>query len=301
MNRSDTSSACCTGLRVALLALALIVRGPTEASAADTSPIGARSGAAVAAPEVSPGSVVRWPGRGIERCQLGDREWPPWADACWFPIDLLQEQGPLTLHRTRDGSRERLTVTVAGYPYPVQHLKVAPEMADPPPDQLDRIRREKDRAAAVWELGGPRRFELPLRPPLEPLPEARSFGSRRVFNGQPRDPHSGADLSAPKGTPVVAADRGRVVIAASHYFSGNSVFIDHGDDLVTVYFHLDRVDVREGEAVQRGQIIGTVGSTGRVTGPHLHFGARWHGARIDPTLLLGDPDTVQEIESANND
>lgn len=301
MDRRDRSSARCTGLRIAVLALAFVLRGLADGNAADSSPAGARAGASAAAPTVIPGSVVRWPGHGIESCWLGDLEWKPWADACWFPIDLLQEPGSLTLHRTRGGSSEQLTVTVAGYPYPVQHLKVAPEMAEPPPEQLDRIRRENDRTAAVWNLGGPRRFELPLRPPLEPLPEARSFGSRRVFNGQPRDPHSGADLSAPKGTPVVAADCGRVVIAGNHYFSGNSVFIDHGDDLVTVYFHLDRVDVREGEAVERGQIIGTVGSTGRVTGPHLHFGIRWHGARIDPTQLLGDPDTVQEIGFAESD
>lgn len=301
MGRWDRSSARRIGLHIVPLVLALAPASPMAGNPAAGSPTGARAGAAAAVTAVAPGSVVRWPGHGIESCRLGDREWPPWADACWFPIDLLQEPGPLTLHRTRRGSNERRTVTVAGYPYPVQHLKVAPEMADPPPDQLDRIRRENDRAAAVWELGGPRRFELPLRPPLEPLPDARSFGSRRVFNGQPRDPHSGVDLSAPKGTPVVAADRGRVVIAANHYFSGNSVFIDHGDDLVTVYFHLDQIEVREGENVERGQIIGTVGSTGRVTGPHLHLGARWHGARIDPTLLLGDPDAVQEIGSAESD
>jgi murein DD-endopeptidase MepM/ murein hydrolase activator NlpD len=86
-----------------------------------------------------------------------------------------------------------------------------------------------------------------------------------------------------------------VAIAADHYFSGKSVFIDHGDGLVTMYFHLDRIDVRAGESVERGQVIGTLGSTGRVTGPHLHFGVRWHGARVDPTVLLGDPTRVPEV------
>jgi Peptidase family M23 len=301
VGRRDGSSGRRNGLRIALLVLALVAGGVTDGNAADTSPTGARAGAAVAARAVSPGGVVRWSGHGIESCRLADLEWKPWADACWYPIDLLQEPGALTLRRTRRGASERFTVTVAGYPYPVQHLKVAPEMTNPPPEQLERIRRESERTSAVWWAGTPLAFQLPLRPPLEPLPEARSFGSRRVFNGEPRDPHGGVDLSAPKGTPVMAAERGRVVIAANHYFSGNSVFIDHGDDLVTVYFHLDRIDVIEGDAVERGQVIGTVGSTGRVTGPHLHFGARWHGARIDPTLLLGDPGRVPEIGPADSD
>lgn len=300
MGRWDRSSARRIGLHIALLALALAPESPMAGNPAAGSPTGAQAGATATATAVAPGSVVRWPGLGIERCRLGDLEWSPWADACWFPIDLLQEPGLLTLHRIRRGSSERRTVMVAGYPYPVQHLKVAPEMAEPPPDQLGRIRRESERARAVWLAGAPRAFTLPLQPPLEPLPEARSFGSRRVFNGRPRDPHSGVDLSAPKGTPVVAADRGRVALAATHYFSGKSVFIDHGDDLVTVYFHLDWIGVREGESVERGQVIGTVGSTGRVTGPHLHFGVRWHGARVDPTLLLGDPKRVPEIEPAES-
>jgi murein DD-endopeptidase MepM/ murein hydrolase activator NlpD len=246
---------------------------------------------------VAPGGVVRWPGHGIDRCRLDGHQWPPWEGACWFAVDLLQEAGPLEVERDRLGSSERLTITVADYPYAVQQLRVAPEMADPPADQTDRIRRETERVGAVWGLGGTPLFRLPLGPPLDPMPKARSFGSRRIFNGQPRDPHSGVDLSASPGTPVLAAERGRVAIANDHYFSGQSVFIDHGGDLVTMYFHLDRIDVRDGEAVERGQVIGTVGSTGRVTGPHLHFGVRWHGARVDPAVLLGDPARVPVIGS----
>lgn len=295
------SSARRLDLAFALLTVVLLPADPATSRAAEASPSRAASQAAAAVQSVSPGSVVRWPGDGIDRCRLGDIEWLPMAGACWFPIDLLQGPGPLELQRTRRGANERSTVEVTTYPYPVQHLEVAPEMTNPAPEQLERIRRELERVSAVWRSGAPRAFELPLRAPLEPLPEARSFGSRRVFNGEPRDPHSGVDLSAPEGTPVVAAERGRVVIAANHYFSGNSVFIDHGDDLVTVYFHLARIGVREGEAVERGQVIGTVGSTGRVTGPHLHFGVRWHGARIDPTRLLGDPGRVPEMVPAGTD
>jgi murein DD-endopeptidase MepM/ murein hydrolase activator NlpD len=213
--------------------------------------------------------------------------WRPLDGACWYPVDLLTEPGPLDLERVRNGRHESAKVEVGPYPYPVQRLQVAPEMTNPPPAEGDRIRRERQQVRAVWYLGSEPVFELPLSPPLDPLPEARSFGARRVFNGEPRSPHAGIDLSGSVGTPVRAAAAGTVVIAADHYFAGNSVFIDHGDDLVTMYFHLDQILVDEGDRVGTDTVIGTVGATGRVTGPHLHFGVRWHGARIDPTILLG--------------
>jgi hypothetical protein len=291
----DGSRARNIGLTAAIAAMALLLAGPTASAATEAPPVADRANAASSVTTVNPGGVVRWPGREIDRCRLGDLQWQPWGDACWFPVDLLQAPGPLELERVRRGETERTTVTVANYPYPVQRLTVAPEMANPPANQLARIRREGEEVGAVWEAGGPPAFSLPLRSPLDPLPEARSFGSRRFFNDQPRDPHSGIDLSAARGTPVAATERGRVAIAADHFFSGKSVFIDHGDGLVTMYFHLDRIDVRAGESVERGQVIGTLGSTGRVTGPHLHFGVRWHGARVDPTVLLGDPTRVPEV------
>lgn len=237
---------------------------------------------------VAPGGVVRWPGVDISTCAANGAAWRPLGEACWYPVDLLTEPGSIELVRVRDGERESLTVEVTPYPYPVQRLTVAPAMVDPPPEQAERIRREGRRVGSVWHLGGPPRFGLPLAAPLVPLPEARSFGALRVFNGEPRSPHGGVDLSAAIGTPVMAAAAGTVVIADSHYFSGNSVFIDHGDDLVTMYFHLDVITAAEGDLVRAGDVIGTVGSTGRVTGPHLHFGVRWHGARIDPMVLLAD-------------
>ena len=239
-----------------------------------------------------PGSVVRWPGEGLEECGMGSAAWLPMSNSCWYPIDLLVQQSTIQLHRTRHGERESLTITIGPYPYPEQRLTVAPEMANPPAEQLDRIRRENTRVSALWWSGAPPVFTLPLAPPIDPLPEFRSFGSRRVLNGEPKNPHSGVDLSAPKGTPVRAAAAGTVVLTGTHYFSGNSVFVDHGDDLVTMYFHLDRIDVGQGDPVDRGQTLGTVGSTGRATGPHLHFGIRWHGARIDPAILLMDPESI---------
>jgi murein DD-endopeptidase MepM/ murein hydrolase activator NlpD len=130
---------------------------------------------------------------------------------------------------------------------------------------------------------------------MEPMPEARSFGSRRVFNDQPRGEHSGIDLSAATGTPVLAVGDGTVVLAADHFFSGRSVFIDHGDGLVSMYFHLDTIGVDTGDEIARGERLGTVGATGRVTGPHLHFGLRWRGARIDPMELIRPLDRVPAV------
>ncbi len=213
-------------------------------------------------------------------------------NACWYPIDLLLHESTIQLDRTRRGIRESFTIRVGQYPYPEQRLTVAPEMAAPPPEQLDRIEREIALVSVLWWSGAPPMFTLPLAPPIDPLPEFRSFGSRRVLNGEPKNPHSGVDLSAPTGTPVRAAAAGTVVLTGTHYFSGNSVFVDHGDDLITMYFHLDHIDVKQGDTIDRGQTVGTVGSTGRATGPHLHFGVRWHGARIDPAVLLMDPESI---------
>jgi len=115
---------------------------------------------------------------------------------------------------------------------------------------------------------------------------ASSFGFRRIINGTPRAPHSGTDLSAPTGTEVVAANHGRVVLVGNFFFAGGSVVIDHGGGLFTMYFHLSEFKVEEGATVKSGELIALSGSSGRVTGPHLHWGARLANARIDPLELL---------------
>ncbi|MGD8895405.1 MAG: M23 family metallopeptidase [Acidobacteriota bacterium] len=240
--------------------------------------------------QVSPGSIVRWPGEDIESCAMGKRTWAPLEGACFYAIDLLRgEGGALELARRRGGQRESLSVRIGAYPYPVQELTLPKEQVDLSPEDLARVRRENADIAGLWGRTGARRFTLPLHPPLNPLSEGGRFGSRRIINGQPRSPHSGADYSAAAGEPVLAAGDGVVALVGDHFFAGQSVFVDHGDGLISMYFHLSRVDVKEGENVSRGQRLGAVGSTGRATGPHLHFGVRWHRARVDPALLLGDP------------
>jgi len=125
-------------------------------------------------------------------------------------------------------------------------------------------------------------------PFVRPVPDAANsaFGTRSVFNGEPRSPHSGADFSSQPGTPVKSPNAGRVVLAGDLYFTGNTVVIDHGAGLLSLFAHLRAITVRESDSVTAGTVIGEVGATGRVTGPHLHWTVRLNGARVDPMSLL---------------
>jgi murein DD-endopeptidase MepM/ murein hydrolase activator NlpD len=239
---------------------------------------------------VTPGGIVRWTAPGIERCRLEDREYPPRRDggtvACFLPVDLLAT-GTLRATREVEGRTEELALRVAPYPYDVQRLTIEDKRrVDPEPEDLARIERENARVTPLWQREGPPHTALPLGSPLEKPPSAGRFGAKRILNGQPRSPHAGADYAAPQGTPVLAAADGEVLLAEEHFFSGNAIYLDHGDGLITMYFHLHEIFAKPGQRVTRGAVIGTVGATGRVTGAHLHFAVRWHGARVDPALLL---------------
>jgi len=151
------------------------------------------------------------------------------------------------------------------------------------------VARERKQVASLFSARTHPVFSFPLGAPLADAPPPRNFGTRRVFNDEPRAPHGGADYRATVGTPVLATEAGLVVLVANHFFAGRSVFVDHGGGLVSMVMHLSRTDVRTGQRVSRGERLGLSGATGRVSGPHLHFGFRWRGARVDPALLLGDP------------
>jgi murein DD-endopeptidase MepM/ murein hydrolase activator NlpD len=261
------------------LALALAAPGP------GAEPVRAR-----------PGTVVRWAGEGPAWCEAAGRRSEPLDGACYFPVDLLRAAGPLDLARGRAGRREVMSVRVGKFDYPVQRLTLPRHMVELSPEDLARVERENREMAKLWTREGPRRFTLPLGPPLEPLPAGGRFGHRRVINGRARSPHGGADYSGAEGTPVLAAADGTVAMVADQFFGGNAVFLDHGDGLITMYMHLLRAGVEEGASVRRGERVGVVGSTGRATGPHLHFGVRWRGARVDPALLLGDPRAIPGVE-----
>lgn len=172
----------------------------------------------------------------------------------------------------------------------VQRLSVKRGYVELPPGVLARVRADQAAVARVWATGDPeRRWRGSFLAPVEGTP-SDNFGVRRVFNGQPRAPHNGVDFGAAAGTPVVAPAEGRVALADDLYFSGGTIILDHGAGLYTTYFHLSRLDVAVGDLVRPGQPIGAVGSTGRSTGPHLHWGARLHGARVNPLGLLALPD-----------
>lgn len=180
------------------------------------------------------------------------------------------------------------TVTVRARKFPVQRLTLPKHMVDLDPEAERRAEAEAARLRTLYELVSPERlWRGGFTRPVAGDGHGEGFGSRRIINGQPRMPHSGVDYAADRGTPVVAANRGRVALVADFFFAGRLLVLDHGLGLYTLYFHLDRVDVGEGVLVERGQTIAAVGATGRATGPHLHWGAQLRRARVDPAALLG--------------
>ena len=176
---------------------------------------------------------------------------------------------------------------VAERTYQVQHLTVAQSMVDLDPATEKRAVEEGERLRTTYRaISGERLWRGTWVRPVAGEKPGSGFGARRVINGQARAPHSGIDFAAPVGAPVLAANRGRVALVGDYFFPGRLVVLDHGLGLYTAYFHLDTIAVAEGQMVARGETLGTVGMTGRVTGPHLHFGAQVGAARIDPAVLL---------------
>jgi murein DD-endopeptidase MepM/ murein hydrolase activator NlpD len=237
--------------------------------------------------EARPGTVVRWRAPATTECRADGRVFSPHGEVCYFPVDL-ERTGEIAIERVRDGAVERAVVAIGDYPYTVQHVTLPTDRhVDLDPADQARAERERQRIDAVFaRSSGARRFELPLHAPLARLQSQGSFGKRRIFNGQPRSPHTGEDYRASTGTTVLAAAPGTVALAEDHFFGGRSVFVDHGDGLISMYLHLSEIAVEAGQEVRAGDVVGRVGATGRASGPHLHFGLRWRGARVDPAVLL---------------
>ncbi len=170
--------------------------------------------------------------------------------------------------------------------FPEERLKVDKKMVDFPPEILRRVRQDQAVLRKACNCITWRRYWTP--PFVWPVESKllSPFGLRRIFNGQPRSPHSGVDLRAPTGTPIKAANAGRVSLVRNCYLSGWTVVVDHGYGLCSLYAHLSKVKVRQGDAVRRGQIIGLSGKTGRATGPHLHWGISLLGTRLDPQQFM---------------
>jgi len=169
----------------------------------------------------------------------------------------------------------------------VQRLTLPQHMVELDPETATRASQEAERLNDLWKTVTPRRIWQGTF--LSPVPTAavpEGFGLRRIINDQPRSPHSGADYKAPHGAVVRASNAARVALTEEQFFAGNALVLDHGLGLYTIYFHLQEFTVKTGDVVQKGQEVGRVGATGRATGPHLHFGVRLNGARIDPASLL---------------
>ena len=204
--------------------------------------------------------------------------------------------------RQPDGAEIEYPFPVQAKAYETQYLTIKNKrMVNPEKRDLERISREQRRireALATWNDDSPDtlRFRLPVDGPL-----SSPFGLRRFFNQQPRKPHSGLDIAAAEGTPIRAPADGTVLDTGDFFFNGNTVFIDHGQGLVTMYCHLSRIDVQPGQQLRTGDVLGAVGKTGRVTGAHLHWGVSLNDARVDPTLFLEPAPSAAEQERASGD
>jgi murein DD-endopeptidase MepM/ murein hydrolase activator NlpD len=199
-------------------------------------------------------------------------------------VGIALSQAPGALALQADG--RTVWLHVRPWRYREQRLTVPPAQVDLSAADLARVQGEQARihaAVAGAEPAPPARLRL-----AAPLAGERSssFGLRRTFNGQARDPHSGMDIAAPSGTPVHAAAAGTVLATGEWFFNGNTVIVDHGGGLTTMYCHLSRIDVHEGDVLAGGAVLGLSGASGRVTGPHLHFGVALNRAFVDPALFL---------------
>jgi murein DD-endopeptidase MepM/ murein hydrolase activator NlpD len=202
-------------------------------------------------------------------------------------IALAAKPGTATLDvQRRDGTHTSVSFAIKPFHYAEQRLTVAPGQVDLSKDDLARYERERTHLAQVGAtFSEPLPAALLLRQPT-PGPRSSSFGLRRVFNGQSRNPHSGMDIAAAQGTPVMAPAAGRVIDTGNYFFNGNTVWLDHGAGLLTMVCHLSAINVRVGDEVASGTVIGAVGATGRATGPHLHWSVSLNRAMVDPALLL---------------
>jgi len=230
--------------------------------------------------------AIGWKGRRFPMKKAGEGLF-----AGLIGIDVMDAPGDITVAFLVSGEgiacRVEDVLTVRKRRFPVQRLSLPAEMAEFDPATVARIQQEASRLnERLSAAPSPPAWDLPMVPPVADFRPA-GFGARRIINGEPRSPHAGVDISLPEGTPVMSIADGAVVFAGTQFFGGNSVVVDHGGGLFSIYYHLKEFSVSEGQRVSRGECIGAVGASGRAVGPHLHFGVRAAGGRVDPALLFG--------------
>lgn len=203
-------------------------------------------------------------------------------------IALTIPVGQQTITVTNKSRKQEIAFTVLDKKYKEQRLTIKnTRQVNPLPEDLKRINlelAEQNKAYQQFSQKTPSNiyFDKPVEGPL-----SSPFGLKRFFNGEPRAPHSGLDFAVPTGTPVRAPAQGKVILTGNYFFNGNTVFLDHGQGLISMYCHLSVIDVAVGDSLARGQVLGKVGATGRVTGAHLHWNVSLNDARIDPAILIG--------------
>ena len=255
----------------------------------------------LAAPNVvvAQGGVARWAGLAAETCGFHGKRYPAVDAVCYFPVDLRGKPG---VHEIavydQDGKQHLGSLTVEAVEFPEVEITLPDDtFVNVSAENMKRHLAERKRVLALFKApSGPPRFSLPLAQPAASHPASdNDFGSRRLFNGTRTSQHTGRDAPVAMGSAVKAVADGTVLLAEEQFFTGHSVFVDHGGGLISMNFHMAGTDVAAGDEVKRGQTLGKVGSSGRSTGPHLHLGMRWVGARIDPYLLLDSPSKLPSI------
>jgi murein DD-endopeptidase MepM/ murein hydrolase activator NlpD len=273
----------------------LLSLGPALVAPAWMSRAWAQAVAPAPAASAVPGGVARIPLGASEqppRVRLGGervlllREGSEWV--AFVGIALAAKPGSKMQVQAEhaDGRQEQIEIDIVPKTYASQYLKVSPDKVDLSKRDLKRYERERAHLSAVLRTftDTPPATLAMLQP--TPGPRSSSFGLQRFFNGQARNRHGGMDIAAPEGTPVVAANAGRVIDAGDYFFQGRTVVLDHGRGFLSLYAHLSAIDTAVGDAVSAGSPIGKVGATGRVTGPHLHFSVYLNAVAVDPAFFL---------------
>ncbi|KPB68924.1 peptidoglycan DD-metalloendopeptidase family protein [Pseudomonas syringae group genomosp. 3] len=237
---------------------------------------------------------------GVAVIDLGTGAQAPTATYQGKPVLVVKEQGtrwlaivgiPLTVkpgtQQVTSGGRT-MSFTVGSKKYPEQHITLKNKrQVNPNPEDNKRIEgelAEQIRAYRIFSPSTPSNLILdkPVNGPL-----SSKFGVRRFFNGEERNPHSGLDFAVPAGTPIKSPAAGKVILTGNYFFNGNTVFVDHGQGFISMFCHMSKIDVKVGDQVPRGGVVGKVGATGRATGPHMHWNVSLNDARVDPAIFIG--------------